>query len=234
MDINMEKKKILIIDDDTDLAMITSDMLSGYGYETGHAINCETAYDMLTKNKFHLILLDINLPDGTGFEVCKELRRVSGVPVIFASARTNENDKIAGLEMGGDDYLEKPYSLKELLARVNALIRRTYGMKESGETYRFGNVTIDTGKRTVEKNGEAVKLALKEFDVLTYLCTHPNHAINKETLLHEVWGAFHEAELATVAVHIRWLREKLEDDPAHPKFIQTVWGVGYMLKTEGN
>lgn len=230
----MDKKKILIIDDDTDLAMITSDMLSGYGYETEYATSCETAYDMLTNAKFHLILLDINLPDGTGFEVCKELRRVSGVPVIFASARTNEDDKIAGLEMGGDDYLEKPYSLKELLARINALIRRTYGLKESGETYHFGDITIDAGKRTVEKGGETIKLALREFDLLTYLCIHPNQAIKKETLLHEVWGAFHEAELATVAVHIRWLREKLEDDPAHPKFIQTVWGVGYMLKTEEN
>lgn len=230
----MDRKKILIIDDDADLAMITSDMLSGYGYDTAHAINCEMAYDLLTDTKFHLILIDINLPDGTGFEVCQELRKVSGVPVIFASARTNENDKIAGLEMGGDDYLEKPYSLKELLARVNALIRRTYGLKESGETYHFGNITIHTGKRTVEKNGEIIKLALKEFDVLTYLCMHPNQAIKKDTLLNEVWGAFHDAELATVAVHIRWLREKLEDDPAHPKFILTVWGVGYMLKTEEN
>lgn len=229
----MEKRKILIIDDDTDLAMITSDMLSGYGYETDHATDCEMAYELLTKSSFHLILLDINLPDGTGFDVCKELRRVSGIPVIFASARTNEDDKIAGLEIGGDDYLEKPYSLKELLARVNALMRRTYGLQESGTIYHIGNITIDTGKRTVEKNGEQIKLALKEFDVLIYLCTHPNTAVKKETLLHEVWGAFHEAEPATVAVHIRWLREKLEEDPAHPKFLQTVWGVGYMLKTEG-
>ncbi|MDE5597170.1 MAG: response regulator transcription factor, partial [Lachnospiraceae bacterium] len=120
------KKQILIIEDDSDLAFITRDMLENYGYEVEIAGSCEEAFDLLTDRQFKLLLMDINLPDGSGFDVCRELRRMSRVPVLFASARTSEDDKIKGLDMGGDDYLAKPYSLRELLARVNALIRRAY------------------------------------------------------------------------------------------------------------
>ena len=224
------EKKILVVDDDVDLAEITGDMLKSYGYVVEVVKNSEEAFSILTHQQFHLIILDINLPDGTGFEVCRELRKVSRVPIIFASARTREDDKITGLDLGGDDYLAKPYSLKELLARVNALMRRTYQM-EDAPVYKIGTLKVDIGKRTVEKDGTEVKLALKEFDVLAYLCAHANQIVKKEELLHEVWGAFSEAEVATVAVHIRWLREKLENDPAKPEFIKTVWGVGYQLDT---
>lgn len=223
------KKKLLIIEDDRDLAGITRDMLKNYGYETRIAENCEEAFQILTGSRFHLILMDINLPDGTGFEVCRELRKASKVPVIFASARTSEDDKIKGLDMGGDDYLAKPYSLRELLARVNALIRRTYGADHTEAVYQFGKVKVDAGNRVVEKDGKEIKLALKEFDLLVYLCAHADKIIRKEELLHEVWGAFSEAEISTVAVHIRWLREKLEESPASPQFIKTVWGIGYQL-----
>lgn len=223
------KRNLLIIEDDKDLAGITSDMLKNYGYETRIAESCEEAFDILTGSRFHLILMDINLPDGTGFEVCRELRKVSKVPVIFASARTSEDDKIRGFDMGGDDYLAKPYSLRELLARVNALIRRTYGADNGEVIYRFGKIMVDVGSRVVEKDGQEVKLALKEFDLLVYLCAHDDQVIRKEELLHEVWGAFSEAEISTVAVHIRWLREKLEENPANPQFIKTVWGIGYQL-----
>ena len=225
----MMQKRILIIEDDKDLAAITGDMLQNYGYEIQIVPDCESAFDVLTREQFHLLLVDINLPDGSGFDVCRELRRVSKVPVIFASARTSEDDKIRGLDMGGDDYLAKPYSLREMLARVNALMRRTYGAETEAPVYCFGKVKVDTGTRTVERDGEEIRLALREFDLLAYLCAHPNKAIRKEELLHEVWGAFSEAESATVAVHIRWLREKLEDDPAAPQFIKTVWGVGYQF-----
>ncbi len=227
------KKRILIIEDDNDLAGITGDMLQNYGYEVRRVENCEDAFDILVKEQFHLLLVDINLPDGSGFDLCKELRGVSKVPVIFASARTDEDDKIKGLDMGGDDYLSKPYSLREMLARVNALLRRTYGAEENAPVYRFGNVKVDAGMRTVERNGEEVRLALREFDLLVYLCAHPNRTIRKEELLHEVWSAFSEAELATVAVHIRWLREKLEENPAKPQYIKTVWGAGYRFENPG-
>lgn len=223
------KKRILIIEDDNDLAAITSDMLQSYGYEVYISGNCEEAFEILTNRQFELLLMDINLPDGSGFDVCKELRLVSKVPVIFASARTSEDDKIKGLDMGGDDYLAKPYSLRELLARVNALIRRTYGEEGGLPVYRFGDIKVDVGARIVECGGEEIKLALKEFDLLAYMCAHPNRIISKEKLLHEVWGAFSEAETATVAVHIRWLREKLEKDAANPEFIKTIWGKGYLM-----
>ena len=223
------KKSILIIEDDSDLAAITADMLCSYGYETKIAASCGEAFEILAKEQFKLLLMDINLPDGNGFEICKELRLMSKVPVIFASARTSEDDKIRGFEMGGDDYLAKPYSLRELLARVNALMRRTYGEEENAPVYEFGNIKVDTGMRTVERDGEEIRLALREFDLLAYLCAHPNQVLKKEELLHEVWGVFAEAEIATVAVHIRWLREKLEKDPANPQFIKTVWGIGYQF-----
>lgn len=224
------RKHILIIDDDEDLSFIISDMLESYGYKVSHAKNAAAAFDMLSENKYHLVLLDINLPETTGFEICKELRKVSSVPVIFASARTSETDRITGFDIGGDDYLPKPYSMKELLSRVNALIRRAYGFSEEEKIVTFGDVSVNITSRTVTKNGQIISLSLREFDLLSFLCEHKNTAIAKEKLLSEVWGAFSLVEPSTLTVHIRWLREKLEDEPAKPKYIKTVFKVGYMLE----
>ena len=224
------KRKILIIDDDKDLSMIIADMLNDYGYEVQLAPDSETAFELLKNNSFQLILLDINLPDAIGFDVCRELRRISSVPVIFASARTSETDRVSGLDIGGDDYISKPFSMKELLSRINALIRRTYGFADVNKSVSFGNITVDTGARTVTKKGNPVNLSLREFDLLAYLCEHPDIALNKEKLLSEVWGTYTEVSPATLAVHIRWLREKLEDDPADPKYIKTVYKTGYILE----
>ena len=226
------KRDILIIDDDEDLSMIISDMLTDQGYNVTLAGDSETAFGVLAERKFDLILLDINLPDAVGFDVCKELRRVSEVPVIFASARTSETDRIIGLDIGGDDYIPKPFSMKELLSRIKALMRRTYGFSENDKTVTFGGISVDIGARTVIKDGKEVNLSLREFDLLAYLCEHPNTALSKDKLLSEVWGAFSEVAPTTLAVHIRWLREKLEDDPADPKYIKTVYKIGYILETE--
>ena len=226
--------KILIIDDDKDILTIISDMLSGYGYEVTTATSAEDAFDLLSKGSYHLLLLDINLPDSDGFEICKQLREVSTVPVIFASARTSEDDRVTGYSIGGDDYLPKPYSMKELLVRVQALLRRTYGFSTEEKTVAFGDVVVNITARTVTKNGEAVSLSLREFDLLSYLCEHKNEAMPKEKILTSVWGAFMTSEASTLTVHIRWLREKLEEDPADPKFIKTVYKVGYMLEVPGD
>ena len=226
----MLTKQILIIDDDEDLTFIISDMLENYGYAVTGVPDSETAFRLLSENTYHLILLDINLPDITGFELCKELRRVSTVPVIFASARISETDRIMGFDIGGDDYLPKPYSMKELLSRVNALIRRTYGFEGQEKKLLFGDVSVNITARSVTKGGEEVLLSLREFDLLAYLCEHKNTALAKDKLLSEVWGAFSMVEASTLTVHIRWLREKLEDNPAKPKYIKTVWGVGYILE----
>ena len=221
---------ILIVDDDTDLHMVMADMLSGYGYKVTSAFSAEEAFEILSKNTFHLILLDINLPDSDGFALCKELRQVSTVPVIFASARTSENDRISGYEIGGDDYLPKPYSMKEMLVHVQAILRRTYGFSEEEKVISFGNIKVNLTSRSVTKAEESVNLTLREFDLLAFLCEHKNQAMPKEKILTSVWGAFMTSEASTLTVHIRWLREKLEEDPADPKFIKTVYKVGYMLE----
>lgn len=220
---------ILIVDDDKDLSYIIAEMLESYGYAVTKAESGDEALSLLSENTFHLILLDINLPDSTGFELCKELRRVSAVPVIFASARTSEDDRITGFDIGGDDYLPKPYSMKELLSRVNALLRRSYGLGGEEKTVSFGDVKVNIVSREVTKGGNIVSLSLKEFDLLSYLCLNMNKPVSKDKLLSEVWGAFSSVEPSTLAVHIRWLREKLEKDPANPEFIKTVYKIGYML-----
>lgn len=223
-------KEILIIDDDNDLSFIISEMLESYGYSVTIAASGEEAFDLLSANTYHLILLDINLPDTTGLDLCRELRKISRIPIIFASARTSEDDRITGLDIGGDDYLPKPYSMKELLSRINALIRRTYGFSEEEKIVSFGNIRVNITARNVTKNGSDIALSLREFDLLAYLCEHKNQAISKDRLLSQVWGAFSEVEPSTLTVHIRWLREKLEDNPAVPEFIKTVYKVGYMLE----
>lgn len=235
----MENRKILIVDDDTDLSMLIRDMLSDKGYEVMLAASLDETYRMLEREQFHLILLDINLPDGTGFSFCEELRRVSTVPVIFASARTSEDDRIVGLDMGGDDYIAKPYSLKELMSRINSLMRRTYGFGNSGLRYTFmaggdNEIIIDAAARTVTRRGQAVSLSLREYDLLLYMAERKGQALSKERLLNDVWGAFSGVEPSTLTVHIRWLREKLEENPSSPSFIRTVWGVGYMLMEAGD
>ena len=226
----MANRKILIIDDDEDLSMIISDMLESKGFEVSCAVSGEEAFDVLSERSFDLILLDINLPDSDGFEICRQLREVSNVPVIFASARTSETDRITGFDIGGDDYLPKPYSMKELLSRINALIRRTYGSNADERIVTFGSVSVNITSRTVTRDGKAVNLSLREFDLLAYLCEHKNEAITKDKLINEVWGAFSMVEPSTLTVHIRWLREKLETDPAKPAYIKTVWGMGYILE----
>lgn len=224
------RKRILIVDDDKDLSFIIGEMLEEHGYEVMCAYSIEESYEAMEKESFHLILLDINLPDGTGFEYCKELRRVSTVPVLFASARTGEDDRVKGFDIGGDDFLPKPYSMKEMLSRVNALMRRTYGFGEAEKVVCFGDVEVNLTMRQVSKAGKEVNLSLREFDLLAYLCEHKNVALSKEKLISEVWGAFSEVEPSTLTVHIRWLREKLEDDASNPLFIKTVYKVGYILE----
>ncbi len=226
----MQARRILIIDDDADLSMIITDMLESKGFEVKSAQSSSEGFDVLSQGSFDLILLDINLPDSDGFDVCRQLREVSNVPVIFASARTSETDRITGFDIGGDDYLPKPYSMKELLSRINALLRRTYGSSEKEKSVSFGDICVNITARTVTRGGKTVNLSLREFDLLAYLCEHKNEAVAKDKLISEVWGAFSMVEPSTLTVHIRWLREKLESDPAKPAYIKTVWGVGYILE----
>lgn len=221
---------ILIVDDDSDLSQITSDILQEYGYQTKCCISAEEAYDFLKANTPLLIILDINLPGEDGYAFCQSLRRESEIPIIFISARSSERDRINGLELGGDDYLTKPYSLQELLSRVKAMLRRTYGFGNQGKVYTFSDVSVDIAARSVKKCGKEVSLSLREFDLLKYMLEHSSEVLKKEEVFAKVWGVYSEVEISSLAVHIRWLREKLEDDPSHPKHILTVWGVGYRFE----
>ena len=195
------RARILIVDDDRELSFIIKKMLENYSYNVSVTHSCDEAFELLTGNRFDLVLLDVNLPDGTGFDICRELRRACDVP--------------------------------ELLVRVNALLRRTFKNNAEEKLVCFGDTAVNITSRTVEKNGRQVSLSLREFDLLSYLCEHPNTPVPKEKIFSEVWGAFTEVEPSTLAVHIRWLREKLEDDPADPKYIKTVRKVGYMLEVKG-
>lgn len=229
------KRKVMIIDDDKDLVLLVQDLLEDNGYEVNVAHSIDDAYEKLTNYKPDVILLDINLPDGLGFELCEELRRVSQVPVIFASARTSEDDKVKGLDIGGDDYIAKPFSLKELLSRINSVLRRTYGSKKPMGQIKVAAgsdimLTIDRACRTVKRNDALLCLSPKEFDLLLYMVEHHDVALTKEQIINDVWGAFCEVEQTTLAVHIRWLREKIEENPSKPSFLKTVWGVGYMCE----
>lgn len=223
-------QRILIVDDDADLSAIVGRYLENEGFAVERAESASAAYDALTSRAFDLVLLDINLPDEDGFAVCRELRRASGVPIIFASARTSETDRIEGLDTGGDDYLPKPYSLRELLSHVRALLRRAGGAAGSdAKVRRVGPFEIDEAAGLFLKEGKAVSLSPKEFDLACKLMKSPGVALSKEQLVAEVWGAFSEVEPQTVSVHMNWLRSKLEDDPQHPTYFKTVRGKGYLF-----
>lgn len=221
--------RVLIVDDDAVMCDIIVDTLSEYSYHVDAAYSISQAEEYLSAHSTDLIILDINLPDGTGFDFCKNLRKLSRVPILFASARTKVDDRIVSLDIGGDDYIGKPYSLKELVSRVNALMRRTYAFREEEKITSFGTIVVNSTLRTVTKGEKPVNLSLREFDLLNFLINNKNTALPKERIISEVWGAYSEVEPSTLTVHIRWLREKLEEDPANPVFITTVRGVGYAL-----
>ncbi len=229
-----DKRTILIVDDDADLSMLIQDMLEDNGYASLYAASIDEAYEVLTDNRCDLILLDINLLDGTGFTLCQELRQSSQIPIIFASARTSEDDKVNGLDMGGDDYIAKPYSLKELMSRIRSILRRTYGSDDDKSELLILNtdgneIEINRHARTVGRNKRNVDMKPKEFDLLVYMAENRGRVLTKEQIMSAVWGLYSDVEPSTVAVHVRWLREKLEADPSHPQLIRTVWGTGYVL-----
>lgn len=225
-------RDILIVDDDKELSAVTMDLLTDNGFSAERAFSGADALSKLNEYSFRLMILDVNLPDITGFELCQKLRRFSNIPIIIISARTSDTDRITGLDIGGDDYIPKPYSLKELLARVNANLRRSYTMKmdKDSKLFFFKDVCVDFEGRRVTKSGAPLELSAKEFDLLCYLIRHKNKALHKERIFNAVWGEYSIGEIGTLAVHIRWLREKLEDNPSDPKVILTVWGVGYRFE----
>lgn len=225
----MYEKDILIVDDDIDLSNITKDVLDDYGYTTDIAHRFYNALNKMELYTYRLLILDINLPEGNGFEFCEHIRKESNIPILFISARTSSDDKVKALEICGDDYLSKPYQLQELLARVNAQMRRNYDFKKS-EVLKNGDIQLNVNARTVTVNDKNITLSLREFDILEYFMRHINQTIHKEALFNAIWGSNSDTEISTLAVHIRWIREKIENDRTNPVYITTIWRVGYRME----
>jgi two-component system alkaline phosphatase synthesis response regulator PhoP len=222
-------QRILIVEDEPGLRITLRDRLRREGYAVETAADGVTGLQRASGEPFDLILLDIMLPGKSGLDVCRDLRQ-RGVltPVLMLTARTGTSDKVAGLKLGADDYLTKPFEMPELLARVEALLRRASQPAYSGSsTYQFGPVRVDFSKTEVTRDGRALALSAKEFQLLRYFIEHRGETLSREKLLTEVWGYGVMPSTRTVDVHVAWLRQKLEPDPKAPQFILTVHGLGY-------
>ncbi len=231
------EKTILIIDDEKAIVDILTFNLQREGYRVVSALDGEEGVEVATRENPDLILLDLMLPKMDGFEVCKYIRRTMTTPIIMLTAREEEVDKILGLELGADDYMTKPYSMRELLARVKANIRRREiditedERSKSNETsMEFGALVIDLNSVAVTKNGNFVELTPREFELLKFLATNKNCVYSREELMEKVWNYEYFGDLRTVDVTVRRLREKIEDNPAEPMYIMTRRGAGYMFK----
>lgn len=222
--------KCLVVDDERELADSISEYFNMFDVPTCCVYDTEACIEFFKENQAELILLDINLGDDSGFELCKKIRREIDVPIFFISARSSEDDMIIALNIGGDDYITKPFSLGVLCAKVKAVLKRCEENNAVfSETIRFGDIEIDLGAKAVKKGGEPVKLKLMEYRLLAYLVNNPDRVIQKSEIFDKVWEDKFTSD-GTLNVHIRHLREKLEDNPNEPRFIQTVWGVGYIFK----
>lgn len=230
----MASTDILIVEDDSSLLEVTRDYLMDYGYTVKTCVTGSAALELFKLEVFKLIVLDINLPDLIGFDICRIIRKTSKVPIIFLSARISDMDKVTGLDLGADDYISKPYSLSELLSRIKAQLRRTYDyaveIKNTDEIFCFGDVEVNLIARTVKVNGVETDFPAKEFDLLAYLIKNRNKSIPKELLFNAVWGFDSIGEINTLSVHIRRIREKIEKDPSCPQFIKTIWSVGFRFE----
>ena len=225
-------RKVLVVDDEKLIVKGIRFSLEQDGMEVDCAYDGQEALDYINKNKYDVILLDVMLPVLNGFEVCQQIREFSNVPVIMLTAKGDDMDKILGLEYGADDYITKPFNILEVKARIKAIIRRSYATetKEPPKVYSYNGLRIDIESRRGYINDNEVNLTAKEFDLLELLMLHPNKVYGREELLNTVWGYDYPGDVRTVDVHIRRLREKIEESPSNPVFIHTKWGVGYYFQ----
>ncbi len=229
---------ILVVDDEIALRETISFQLTKQGYNVLAAADGESALEQARNNHPDLILLDIMLPKLDGFEVCKILRQEMITPILMLTALDDEIDRVVGLEVGADDYLIKPFSMRELLARVKALLRRVSLLREDAtkvipekpDLMQFGDLLIDADRHIVLIREQNIDLKPKEYQLLLYLVKHPGRVFSRELLLEEIWGWQYTGDSRTVDVHIRWLREKIEEDPSHPKHLITIRSAGYRFE----
>ena len=226
----MEDISILVVDDEREITELLRLYLTREGYSVHLADNGADAVRLAESLQPNLIVLDIQLGQMDGIEACRRIREQSDVPILFVSCKDDDNDIIHGLSVGGDDYMTKPFSPRQLVARVQAQLRRQAlraDAKAANQTLTFDGLTIDTAARTVEIDGRSIALSVKEFDLLAYLAHHPNQAFRLDDLYQVVWGAESIGDTRTLMVHISNLRKKIECDPAKPRYIHTVRGIGY-------
>ena len=226
--------KILIVEDEETIADLEKDYLELSGFEVEVANDGETGLEKALKDGYSLLILDLKLPGVDGFEICKKIREEKNTPIIMVSAKKDDIDKIRGLGLGADDYMTKPFSPSELVARVKAHLARydrlTGSAVEKNKIIEIRGLRIDTTARRVWVNDVEKTFTTKEFDLLTFLASHPNHVYTKEELFREIWDMESIGDIATVTVHIKKIREKVEVDTSNPQYIETIWGVGYRFK----
>ncbi len=223
-------KKVLIVDDEKLIVKGIRFSLEQEGMQVECAYDGEEALEMIQKNTYDVILLDVMLPKLTGYEVCQQVREFSDVPIIMVTAKDDDMDKILGLEYGADDYITKPFNILEVKARMKAIMRRSKKKEDDVKAVVYGDLKLDCNSRRVYIAGKEVNLTAKEFDVLELLVFHPNKVYSREALLDLIWGKDYPGDARTVDVHIRRLREKVEENPSEPKYVHTKWGVGYYFE----
>ena len=226
--------RLLLVEDEPGLVRTLTDRLTAEGYAVESVGTAETAVQSVVRGGFDAILLDVMLPGGSGFDVCRTVRQ-QGIqtPILILTARGELVDRVVGLKLGADDYLVKPFDMAELLARIEALLRRSV-RPSSKAVLRCGDIVIDLRRSEVTKNGKILELSVLEFRLLRYLAERPGEAVSREELLNHVWGYDAMPSSRTVDVHIAWLRQKLEDNPRHPRYLLTVHGVGYKFNDENS
>jgi DNA-binding response OmpR family regulator len=224
------RRTVLLVEDEESITAPLSDALTREGFDTEVARSAGDALSLAGRNAFDLVLLDVMLPDGSGFDVCRELRRTSRVPIIMLTARGDETDRIVGLEIGADDYIVKPFSAREVVARIRAVLRRTEGSEQADgaeEPIEIGTVRLDPARRSVSMGGEPIELSRKEFDLLRLLMANAGSVLTRERIIEEVWDTTWFGQTKTLDVHVSTLRKKLGDDPADPTYVHTARGVGF-------
>ena len=220
---------ILIIEDNEELGSLISDFLRREGWSVILRGSAEEGMEYLENEVVRLLLLDVMLPGKDGFEALSEIRKTRNMPVMIMSAKTDDESKILGVEIGADDYVEKSVSIPVLTSKIKALMRRSYDVAEDKQILSAGEITVDVGARTVYKNEEKIDIMGKEFDLLVYLMENRGKALRKETIFNAVWGESCFSELSSLSVYVSWLRDKIEDDPKKLKYIKTVYKVGYQF-----
>lgn len=230
----MSGETILVVDDEPTILEVVELYLKRDGFQVITASNGSLVQQLVEERKPDLVVLDLMLPGLSGLEITRQLRADGYIPIIMLTARGEETDRVVGLELGADDYVTKPFSPRELVARVKAVLRRMAAVSappaEPSSALALGGLRLDTAARTVTLDGHPISLTVREFDLLLFLMRHPGQVFTREQLLDNVWGYTFASDMSTVTVHIRRLREKLEQDPANPQLLQTVWGVGYKLE----